>query len=93
LEDLLATGLVSRKDHAERRAELQRQVIEAEVVLRARPDEPGLDPHVEVSLLTAQKAALTDAARRGLVDNEAAEHLIAQLDRQLLGTKHHEQDD
>jgi CPA1 family monovalent cation:H+ antiporter len=91
LAELLATGLVSRKDHAERRAELQRQVIEAESVLRGRPDEPGLDPHVEISLLTAQKAALTDAARRGLVDNEAADHLIGELDRQLLATRHHEQ--
>jgi CPA1 family monovalent cation:H+ antiporter len=93
LEDLLATGLVSRKDHAERRAELQRQVIEAELVLRARPDAPGLDPHVEISLIAAQKAALNDAARRGLVDQEAADHVIADLDRRLLSTTHPGHDD
>lgn len=35
-------------------------------------------------MIAAQKSALNDAARRGLVDVEAADHLIANLDRQLL---------
>ncbi len=84
LEDLLASGLVSRKEHAERRAAFQRQVIDAEEVLR-RPGGAAARGHVvDASLLLGSKAAVTDATRRGLVTAEVAEHMIADIDRELI---------
>jgi CPA1 family monovalent cation:H+ antiporter len=89
LDDLLAAGLVSRKDHAERRAAFQRRIIEAEVVLRDPRSEPALDAAVEHSLLNAQKAALVDAARRGLLDAETASAQVNEIDRVLMRVRDH----
>ncbi len=83
LDELLATGLVSRKDHAVRRAAFQRLVIDAEAVLRRAGDDATHD-HVDVALLHGRKAALKEAARRGLIDGEAAEEQISELDRELV---------
>jgi monovalent cation:H+ antiporter, CPA1 family len=84
LDDLLATGLVSRKDHAERRAHFQRMVISAESKLRAIKGGHATDQIVELALLVSQKASLKEAARRGLIGNDAAEEQINDLDRKLI---------
>lgn len=84
LEDLLAAGLISRRDHAERRASFQRQVIEAEDVLR-RPGGATARGHVvDASLLLGRKAAVVEATRQGLVTAEVAEDMIGEVDRELI---------
>jgi len=84
LDQLLAAGLISRPDHAERRAAFQRSIIEAERTLRGA----GVRSHRDVVLpavLAAQKAALLDAARRGLITERTAGEHVAALDEQILG--------
>jgi CPA1 family monovalent cation:H+ antiporter len=85
LDSLLATGLLSRGDHAERRAAFQRIVIEAEAALRTPEADAADDVVIESVVLTAQKVALADAARRGLVAGDTAERAISEIDRRLLG--------
>jgi monovalent cation:H+ antiporter, CPA1 family len=83
LDNLLAAGLISRRDHAERRAAFQRDIIEAE---RSLP-RTGQDTHLDVALpavLSARKAAIVDAARRGLITNTTATRHIAELDEGIL---------
>lgn len=89
LDNLLASGLVSRHEHAEQWAAFQRDIIEAERVLR----KAGLDSHASVALpavLSARKAAILDAARRGLITDRTAGAHVAALDEQILraGTEH-----
>lgn len=84
LDFLLGAGLLARADHARRRATFQRQVIEAEEVLRAPRDGHEPDRAADLALLHAQKSALMDAARRGIISAEAAEEHIAALDEQLI---------
>jgi CPA1 family monovalent cation:H+ antiporter len=84
LDQLLAAGLLSRHEHAERRAAFQRDIIEAERTLRTA----GVDSHRSIVLpavLTAQKAALLDAARRGLITERTAGEQVATIDEKLLG--------
>ncbi len=83
LDDLLAAGLISRKTHAERRASFQHQVIQAEAVLRAAPDSGG-GLQVDLALLNAQKAALLEGARRGVLDAVAAADQAGELDRRIV---------
>lgn len=84
LDDLLASGLVSRRDHAERRAAFQRTIIEAERILRT-PEADALDDAViDGAILAAQKAALLDAARRGLVGTDTADQEVSRLDDRLM---------
>lgn len=90
LDELLAAGLVARKDHAERRAAFQRQVVSAEATLRGPEGEAARDRLVDVSLLTAQKAALLDAARRGLVTQEIVDERVNELDRELVHVESHD---
>jgi CPA1 family monovalent cation:H+ antiporter len=94
LDSLLATGLMSRGEHAERRAVFQRVIIEAEASLRTPEADAADDVVIDAAVWSAQKAALMDAARRGLVGGETAEREISTLDRQLLqgSTKAHESD-
>jgi CPA1 family monovalent cation:H+ antiporter len=83
LDQLLASGLISRREHAEQRAAFQRDIIEAERTLRAA----GLRSHDEVVLpavLMAQKAAILDAARRGLITERTAGERVAAFDEKLL---------
>lgn len=80
LGDLLAAGVVSRREHAVRHAALQREVIAAEATLRTLPV-AAVDRHVDLSLLEAQKAAVLDAQRRGLIGLDATEHAIEDIDR------------
>jgi CPA1 family monovalent cation:H+ antiporter len=94
LDQLLGSGLISRHEHAERRAAYQRDVIAAERVLRTA----GVDSHGDVvipAVLSAQKAAILDAARRGLISERTAGEHVAVLDEQFLaatanehGTEH-----
>jgi CPA1 family monovalent cation:H+ antiporter len=96
LDQLLASGLMSRHEHAERRAAFQRDVIAAERVLRTA----GLQSHENVvvpAVLIAQKAAILDAARRGLITDRTAGEYVAVLDEHFLrataggpGTEHGE---
>jgi CPA1 family monovalent cation:H+ antiporter len=83
LDQLLASGLISRREHAERRAAFQRDIIDAERTLRAA----GMHSHEDVvlpALLIAQKAAILDAARRGLITERTAGEHVAALDEKLL---------
>jgi CPA1 family monovalent cation:H+ antiporter len=84
LDELLAAGLVSRGAHARRRAAFQRSVIDAEQVLAAPRPDGDAERATDLALLHAQKAALSDAARRGLVGAAVAEEQIAALDRALM---------
>jgi CPA1 family monovalent cation:H+ antiporter len=82
LDGLLAQGLLSRHAHAERWAEFQRAIIDAESQLRREheSDAGGALPAV----LAARKAAIQDAARRGLVADSTAARHVAELDKQIL---------
>ncbi len=84
LDELLASGLISRKDHAERRAAFQRQIIQAESQLRGPAGEVVRDALADVAILAAQKAALLDAARRGLIADETAAARVNVIDRELV---------
>ncbi|MFA5910931.1 MAG: sodium:proton antiporter [Vicinamibacterales bacterium] len=92
LDSLLASGLISRHEHAERWAEFQRSIIDAELALRRA----GEDSHANVSLpavLAARKAAILDAARRGLISDGTAGRHVAGLDKQILeavASDHHD---
>ena len=81
---MLGTGLLSRAEHAERRAAFQRTIIEAERQLRTPEADAADDLIIDGAILAAQKAALVDAARRGLIAAETAEKEIAAIDRRLL---------
>lgn len=95
LDELLATGLVSRGDHAERRAEFQRRIIVAEGVLRSgggsQNGDAAADRVADVALLEAQKAAILDGARRGLYSEFTAEEQVGHIDRQLIAHQKHEE--
>jgi CPA1 family monovalent cation:H+ antiporter len=83
LDSLVTSGLISRHEHAARWAGFQRDIIEAERTLRRA----GASPRVSVALpavLTARKAAILDAARRGLITDRTAGAHVAALDEQLL---------
>jgi CPA1 family monovalent cation:H+ antiporter len=96
LDELLATGLVSRGEHAERRAEFQRRLIVAEQTLHARAGaraSGAVAHHVaDVALLEAQKIALRDGARRGLYSETTAAAHVEQIDRQLMNHYRNEGD-
>lgn len=83
LDALLESGLLSRRPHAEQRAQLQRDVLAAERVLRAA-DVEGNDHHVTAAVLDAQRGALAEAARRGVLDQDAATELLGDIDERML---------
>ena len=84
LDVLLTDGLLSRKQHAERWAAFQRQIIAAERILRAPSAEAEPDHVSDLAVLTAQKTALMDAARRGIISSETAEARAAALDTEIV---------
>jgi CPA1 family monovalent cation:H+ antiporter len=91
LDSLVTAGLISRHEHAARWATFQRDIIEAERTLRRI----GESPRSSVALpavLTARKAAILDAARRGLITDRTASAHVAALDEQLLQASTREQD-
>ena len=83
LDNLLASGLISRHDHAERWAEFQRNIIQAERLLR-RTGQDTTAAGALPSVLSARKAAILDAARRGLISERTADRHVAALDEQIL---------
>lgn len=83
LDALLTAGLVSRRAHAERRAALQREALAADRVLRSA-EIGGDDLHVESAVLHAQRGALAEAAHRGILDADAAQLHLAELDERIL---------
>lgn len=89
LDDLLASGLISRRGHAKRRASYQRTIIEAERILRLSERLAQDDAVIDGAILSAQKAALLDAARRGLVGSDTADREVARLDDRLLRLAEH----
>lgn len=87
LDNLLASGLISRHEHAERRAEFQRDIIAAERTLR---DARHAQEDVALpAVLAARKAAIVDAARRGLISERTAEQHVAALDAEILRVTGH----
>ncbi|HEY0874313.1 MAG TPA: sodium:proton antiporter [Vicinamibacterales bacterium] len=83
LDQLLASGLISRHEHAERRAAFQRDIIEAERTLRTAAAHSHGDA-VLPAVLTAQKAAILDASRRGLISDRTAGEHVAAIDKRFL---------
>ena len=83
LDTLLGAGLISRHEHAERRAAFQRDIIEAERELRHMGHHSHLDVAVP-AVLSARKAAILDASRRGLISTRTAGRHVAQLDEEIL---------
>jgi len=93
LDELLAAGLVSRREHAERRAAFQRQIIASELALREARAIDAKDQFLELTLLQGQKAAVLEAGQRGIISLEVAEERIGELDKQrmaLMNEEHHE---
>lgn len=84
LDTMLSTGLMSRPEHATRRAAFQRIIIRAESALRTPEADAADDVIIDGAVLASQKAALLDAARRGLIAMETAEKEIERIDRERL---------
>ncbi|HET9956896.1 MAG TPA: sodium:proton antiporter [Polyangiaceae bacterium] len=84
LDDLLESGLLSRRSHAERRAQFQRRIIAAEAILHEVEGERPRDRLVDTALLYAQKASVLDAARRGLVPEPIANAEVERIDSSIL---------
>jgi CPA1 family monovalent cation:H+ antiporter len=84
LADLFAAGLVSRSEQARRQAGFQEKVLGAEATLRGAASGEGRGTIVELALINAQKSAVVDAARRGLIEAATAEGEIAAFDRALI---------
>jgi CPA1 family monovalent cation:H+ antiporter len=83
LDALHEAGLLSRRAHAEKKAQLQRQAIDAEHLLRAAEIE-GADVGVDIAVLEAQRGALIDAARRGVLEAELVAAKVSRVDEQLI---------
>ncbi|HWB87461.1 MAG TPA: sodium:proton antiporter [Bryobacteraceae bacterium] len=84
LDGLLASGLISRREHAQRWAGFQRDIIGAERILHGHRQSMAHDQVAEHAVLSARKAAILDAARRGLISRQTAETHVAALDEQFL---------
>lgn len=84
LDGLLASGLISRREHAERWSAFQRDIIEGERVLRKEGLERSHHDVAEHAVLSARKAAILDAARRGLITERTAGAHVAAIDEQLV---------
>jgi CPA1 family monovalent cation:H+ antiporter len=84
LDGLLASGLISRREHAQRWAAFQRDIIEAERALRGDRRAHAQADVALHAVLTARKAAILDAARRGLITEHTAGTHVAALDAQLV---------
>ena len=83
LDSLVAAGLISRHEHAARWAGFQRDIIEAERLLR-RAAGAGHTGVAVAAVLNARKAAILDAARRGLITDGTAGRHVAALDEELV---------
>ncbi|MBZ0119256.1 MAG: sodium:proton antiporter, partial [Sandaracinaceae bacterium] len=83
LDSLLEAGLVSRREHAERKALLQREALRSESVLRAA-ELSGERSHVDMAVLDAQRGALVEAARRAVLEEDAVRERLAEIDEEIL---------
>lgn len=92
LDELMAAGLLSRREHAVRKAAFQTQVVASEAVLRQLEDATVREAYVAKTLLFARRAALTDASRRGVLAGEVVEARVAELDDALLRLQKHEEE-
>lgn len=90
LDSLLAAGLLSRSEHARRRAAFQREILEADRDLRTDESDGHGDAAIEQALLLAQKAAVLDAARRGLIGEAVASERVGNIDMALVHIGGHE---
>lgn len=84
LDGLLASGLLSRREHAERWAAFQRDIIGAERTLREEGQGAATTDVAHLAVLAARKAAILDAARRGLITERTAGTQVAALDAEIL---------
>jgi CPA1 family monovalent cation:H+ antiporter len=91
LDSLLSSGLISRREHAERWAEFQRDIIRAERALRDQRKGLAHDDVAEYAVLSARKAAILDAARRGLITQRTAAAHVAGLDEQFVRSRRKEE--
>lgn len=89
LDVLLDAGLVSRRAHAERKAALQRDALESERILRAAELESDRSL-LDLAVLDAQRGALVDAARRGILDGDAVESEVGEIDEAILRLREEE---
>jgi monovalent cation:H+ antiporter, CPA1 family len=92
LDGLVASGLISRHEHAARWAEFQRDIIDAERTLRHLGESSRVSSVALPAVLNARKAAILDAARRGLITDRTAGAHIAALDEQILRVASREHD-
>ena len=76
--------MISRRDHAERRAAFQRKIIAAEAALRGPAGEIARDALADLAILNAQKAALLDAGRRSLISADVVQARVNEIDRDLI---------
>ncbi|HEY8427795.1 MAG TPA: sodium:proton antiporter, partial [Sandaracinaceae bacterium] len=90
LDSLVEAGLVSRREHAERKAALQRIVLDAERVLRGAELE-GSGGHIERAVLDAQRAALVDGVRRGILEPDAVEKQLNEIEERILRLREEEE--
>jgi CPA1 family monovalent cation:H+ antiporter len=84
LDELLAAGLLSRKEHADRRAGFQSEVVEAEALLRSGARTGENDRYVSRALLDAQKVALLEAGRKGVIEADVAAARVNAIDEKLV---------
>lgn len=87
LDGLLAAGMVSRRVHAERWAAFQREIIDAEHTLHAHRQTMNQDHMAEHAVLLARKAAILDAAHRGLISDNAANKCVTSLDEEFVRSR------
>lgn len=92
VDSLHEAGLISRRAHAEKKASLQREALDAEHILR-EAEIQGDDNHVEAAVLDAQRGALVEAGRRGALEADVVEAQIAEIDRSLLELREREEHD
>ncbi len=90
LDSLLTSGLVSRRAHAERKALLQREALDAERILR-EAELAGDGSHVELAVLDARRGALVDARRRGILEEEVVHTHLADIDEEILRFREREE--
>jgi CPA1 family monovalent cation:H+ antiporter len=84
LDDLLASGLVSRKEHSDRRASFQARVVDAESILRPRDQSDEHEQYVARALLNAQKVAIIEAQRKGILSPQVASSHLNAIDDRLI---------
>ena len=91
LDELLAAGLLSRKEHADRRAAFQAEVVAAESVLRGHEQPDEHESYISRSLLSAQKAAIHEAMRKGILSQDVGAAHVNAIDEKLMRLRNKEE--